>query len=283
MKKYIWMIFVLSLLFLAWCWFQTDQNIQEILENWSWEILTFLEHTIIEEHGTCKRWEDSEQMFVSFALLWTGKSVSWNVEYYLMTSGEWMYLDKRWNISSSCGFAWMPTRIEVEQTDTWFVVLDYQVALDGSEHYPSTKEMFSPQAFKKREKADYTYNTELSPFQKAQKYFWIDFWTWWNFECSFCDQARYDSWYFLDSKDWAQEWYSIYSHNKNEKNSYILFTSEGNFENHNSRDEWTGTWIFWKDKTTILVDAYPYHTYDRYIVQYHSWDELHITREILHK
>jgi hypothetical protein len=31
--------------------------------------------------------------------------------------------------------------------------------------------MFSSQAFKKREKADYTYNTDLSPLQRAEKFF----------------------------------------------------------------------------------------------------------------
>lgn len=266
---------------MTWC-SQIKNNITKPnIEN-NTNINKFIEQSI-ENQTACDRGYQREKTFISYAILDTGINNNGNTEYYLMVSGEWMYIDKRWNISSACGFGWIPTTIEIQQTQTGFIIINYQEALDGNKHLPSVKDMFSPIAFKKRQKNDFVYNTQLSPLQKAEKYFWITFWTWENFECTFCDQNRYESGYTLDSKDWTQEWYQIFGTQTNLEDRYIIFRNDGSFQNHNSRDAGTGTWIFWQNNTTILVDAEPHHTYDRYIIQHQTGDEIHLTREIIQK
>lgn len=283
MKKTLWIIFFVSIVFLTWCSLKFEENTQIKKTDLSWGVLDFLEKTI-EESENCSR-ENKEKMFVSFALLWTDINSNWNIEYYLVTRWEWMYIDKRWNISSSCGFWWIPTNIELTKSQTGFSLVNYQIAKDGNLYLSSTKEMFSSEAFKKRKNNNYTYNTDKSPLQRAEKHFWIKFWTGWDFECKFCDKNRYNLWYSDEEKlkKWLEESYVIYTNNKNNKDRYLNFKKDWTFENHNSRDEWTGIRIFWKDDKTILVDAYPYHTYDRYIIKYLSGDVIHLTREILQK
>lgn len=282
MKKYIWIIFLLSVIFLAWCLPKGEENTQEQATEVAWDVSNFLEKTI-EEKEKCGRWEANQQMFISYAILWTGISSEANVEYYVLANWEWMYIDKRWNISTTCGFSWLPVSIEIIKTHTGFSLVNYQVALDGSLHIISTKKMFSPQAFQKWQDHSLKANTNLSPLQRAEKYYWIPFWTGGNFACTFCDQKRYNSGYTLDSKDNTQEWYEIFTTLPQEDKYYMVFSSNWIFENHGSRDQGTGKRIFGKNDTTILVDAYPPHTYDRYIIQYLSGDTMHLTREILQK
>lgn len=282
MKKLFSILLLSSLLFITWC-SQINNTTTPQIENNS-NILNFIEQTV-EEKENCNRWVENEKMFVSYAILWTEINETWNIKYYLIVSGKWMYLDKRWNISSSCGFGSIPTKIEIQKNQTGFDLINYETALDWSLYVSSTKKLFSTEAFNKRQKKDYNYNTPLSPLQRAEKYFKKPFWTGWNFECIFCDKKRY---YIKDGdeekiKKWRQEPYSIFTNNKNEENRYLIFNKNGNFENNNSRDEWTGTRIFWKNDTTILVDTDPHHTYDRYIIQYQTEDEIHLTREILQK
>ncbi len=283
MKKLFILSITLLSLALTWCSQINNTTTPKIDNNTDQKILNFLEQTI-EKQESCNQWINNEKMFVSYAILWTGINKIWNIKYYLVVSGEWMYLDKRWNISSSCGFGWIPTKIEVQQTQTGLSLIDYQTALDGSLYVSSTKKLFSSEAFKKRQKKDYNYNTNLSPLQKAEKHFWINFWTGWNFECTFCDQKRYSIGYADEKKikEWIQENFEIFKTNQT-GNNYLVFTTNGEFENHGSQDEWTGTRIFWKNDKTILVDTEPHHTYDRYIIQYQTGGEIHLTREILQK
>ena len=82
------------------------------------------------------------------------------------------------------------------------------------------------------------------------------------------------------------EWYQIFTTDNrkiDKKNKTLMFYSDWRFEIKNSRDEGAGVWIFGKDEKTILVDTYPDHTYDRYILQFLSDNEIWLTREILHK
>ena len=284
MNKFILIIFLFFYIIFLWCsqklWIKDTVNID--YHNLSGDDSKFLED-IIMSNVSCNRWYENEKTFISFSVLDKFINEDLNMVYDLMISWEWMYIDKRWNISSSCWFWWIPTEIIIKQTNTWFILISYKEALDWSEYFPSLENMFSSLALEKWKKNDYTYNTQFSPLKRAEKYFWINFWTGGDFVCEFCDRNRYESGYTLDSKDGKSEWYQIFWNIINSQNRYIIFRSDWSFQNYNSRDEGTGIWIFWKDDKTILVDAYPYHTYDRYIIKYLSGDVIHLTREILQK
>lgn len=282
MNKVFWIMFFVSLIFLAWCSQKLEENTQIIQTELFWDIWDFLEKTI-EENENCSK-ENKEKTFVSYALLWTGINSKWNLEYYLVTSWEWMYIDNRWNISSSCGFGSIPTTVEIVTSETGFSLVNYKIAKDWNLYASSTKEMFSAEAFKKREKEKFIYNTELSPLQRAEEYFWISFFTGWNFACTFCDQKRYNSGYADEErlKEWTQEGYEIFTTIPN-NNKYMIFYNNWDFERNKWRDEWTGIRIFGKNDETILIDSHPPHSYDRYIIQYLSEDTMHVTREIMNK
>lgn len=282
MKRIIWILVLSSLIFIAWCSPKGEENTQKQVTEVSWYILDFLEKTI-EEKESCSK-EKQTKTFVSYALLWTDINSKWNLEYYLVTSWKWMYIDKRWNIYSSCGFGSIPTTIEIATSETGFSVVNYLRAKDWNLYTSSTKEMFSAQAYKKWLKEDFKYNTDLSPLQRAEKYFWITFFTGWDFACTFCDQKRYNSGYADEErlKEWTQEGYEIFTTIPN-NNKYMIFYNNWDFERNKWRDEWTGIRIFGKNDETILIDSHPPHSYDRYIIQYLSEDTMHVTREIMNK
>lgn len=261
-----------------------NNQIETNLSEEDLSISQIIEQTI-EEKENCNRvgeWE--EKMFVSFAILWTGENDSDNIEYYLLTSWEWMIIDHRWNLNPTCGFSWIPTKIELKQTQTWFDIIDYQIAMGGSLYVSSTKELFSPEAFQKRQDKNYKYNTNLSPLQRAEEYFDMIFFTWWNFECEFCNKNRYEYGYADEKqiKDRILESYTIFKTIPNDNNN-LIFYSDWIFENNGGWDQWTGNRIFGQNEKTILVNSDPYHTYDRYIIRYFSEDEMHLIREIIHK
>jgi len=282
MKKLFLLLSLFTIALLTWCSQISNITTPKTYNNTDQNILNFLEQTI-EEQESCNQKSNNEKTFVSFAVLWTWKAEFWDLIYYLLINGEWIYIDERWNLSSSCGFSWIPASIELKKTNTGYIMISYSV--NSTKDESTLKRMFSSSAYNKLKQENHIYNTNISPLQRAERYFWITFWTGWNFECTFCDQNRYYAGNGDEEKvkKWIQKSYSIFTNNKNEENRYLTFNSNWNFENHNSRDEGTGIRIFWQDNTTILVDAYPSHTYDRYIIQYQTWDEIHLTREILQK
>jgi len=292
MNKLLLLIMFFSSMLLIWCsanfWTKFYQNTDPVFfenssnyDELSYDELNFLED-ILDEKLSCNWWYEKEKTFISYAIL-DRIIIDEDIIYNLIVSGWWIYIDKRWNLSSSCGFGWLPIVVKIKQTEFGFSFVSYKEAESWSEHFPSVKKMFSELAFKKWEDESFVYNTQETPLQKAEKYFWIIYWTGGTFDCSFCDKNWYKSWYTLDSKDGEVEWYEIFWNIKNSQNKYIIFRSDWSFENYNSWDAGTGVWIFWQDENTILVDAYPDHTYDRYIVQYLADNEFHLTREIMHK
>ncbi|HKL43915.1 MAG TPA: hypothetical protein VJ892_01405 [Candidatus Absconditabacterales bacterium] len=282
MKKLFLLLSLFTIALLTGCSQISNITTPKTYNNTDQNILNFLEQTI-EEQESCNQKSNNEKTFVSFAVLGTGKAEFGDLIYYLLINGEGIYIDERGNLSSSCGFSGIPASIELKKTNTGYIMISYSV--NSTKDESTLKRMFSSSAYNKLKQENHIYNTNISPLQRAEKYFGITFWTGGNFECTFCDQNRYYAGNGDEEKvkKGIQKSYSIFTNNKNEENRYLTFNSNGNFENHNSRDEGTGIRIFGQDNTTILVDAYPSHTYDRYIIQYQTGDEIHLTREILQK
>lgn len=283
-------MFSLFSIFLFWCNTTTldienNQDVAISENKESSNILNFLEDILVEK-TSCNHWYNTEKMFLSFAIL-DQYLEDEKIIYNLLVKWEWMYLDNRWNISSTCGFG-VPIKIVLLESLTWYELLDYEEAMDGNLYTSSIKKMFSSKAIQNMDKSNYSFNTDKSPLQRAEEYFWLDFWTGWNFNCLFCDKIRYYTWEAWESKvkDGIIEWYQIFTTDNrkiDKKNKTLMFYSDWRFEIKNSRDEGAGVWIFGKDEKTILVDTYPDHTYDRYILQFLSDNEIWLTREILHK
>lgn len=251
------------------------------------DINSIIETTLIEHEDCGDDWWENNRTFVNFAILWTGVNKTWNLEYYIVSNWEWFYIDERWNLSNSCWFGWIPTTIEFEKNfDGKYEVVRYEVAKDWSDYESSTKEMFSKEAFKKWEKWDFVYNTDVPFLEQAEKYFWITIIpeTENKFECDFCDKIRYESDadddYFKNNN--INIWYNLSL--QPTENKTFEFKSDWTFETKWSRDEWTWTWVFGKDEDTVVVLMNELqHVYNRYNILQKSETGLLMSLEIIQR
>ena len=98
---------------------------------------------IIKQEENCG---DNSEMFVDIAMLWSSKKDNWNIEYYLVSNGEWYKIDERGNLSNTCWFG-IPVTIELSQDENWYNLVRYKLAKDWSLYDSSIKEMFSTTSF----------------------------------------------------------------------------------------------------------------------------------------
>lgn len=244
-------------------------------------------HAIYEHEDCGKDWSENENTFISYAILWTGINKTWNLEYYVVTNGEWFYIDERWNLSNSCWFGWIPTTIEFEKKSDWnYEVIRYETASDWSDYVSSTEKIFSKEAFKKWEKWDFVYNTDVPFLEQAEKYFRVTVIpeNENHFECDFCDKNRYESDadydYFKNNN--INIWYKLSL--EPTENKTFKFKSDWTFETKWSRDEWTWTWVFWKDENTVIVLMNEIqHIYDRYNILEKSENEMIMSLDIIQR
>lgn len=291
MKKLLLSIFLLSTFLLAWCQnntiieqetINTEDNIWiEIIEE-NVNNLT-LEDTILNYIAAKYDCNDWSKLFVNYAELWMKSLGGWIAERYITTNAEWFYIDERWNLNNSCGFA-VPMKIVTSCPD-WihYTVIDSAQARDWSEYDKSIKEMFSDKAI------DILYNWNLkfldgrTLLEQAEEYFGLTIIpkNENNFECTFCDK----SWYYEPTED---EWNSndlIFNYTTGDNwNNTIYFNSDWSFEAKGSRDEWTWTRTFGQDENTVIVlNNNLDHVYYRYIITNQTEDSLNTILEIIQR
>ena len=271
MKKRLFVSLLLSLFLIAGCTNNTETsqetnsqdntNIEQENTGQSNIYETFKD--IVKEQENCG---DDSEMFVDIAMLWSSKKDNWNIEYYLVTSGEWFKIDERWNLGNTCGFG-LPITIELDQDNN---LVRYELAKDWSLYDSSIKEMFSEEAYKKQVNWEYTFIDEKSLLEQAEEFFGITIIPEPknNFECTFCDKLRYYSRTpEADEKlNETNELHFDYTSDDNGKNT-IYFGSDWSFEAKWSRDEWTWTRTFGQNENTaIVLNNNIDHVYTRYII-----------------
>jgi len=282
MKKYLFSIILLFVFFVSWCGNTTkndnsQSNVQDALEQLD---VNELLKTIVKNHESCGDCE----MFVDISVLWNSENNNWNMEYYLVTNGEWFKIDERWNLGDVWGFGEVPTTIELSKDEIWYNLVNYQTAKDWSEYDSSTKEMFSEKAYKIREDGKYTFVNDKTLLQQAEEYFGVTIIPEWetDFECKFCDKL----WYYepyddmnLHTNDLVYNYIS-----EDNWNNTVYFGSDWTFEAKWSRDEWIWTRSFGQDENTIIVlNNNLNHVYDRYIITNQTDTLLNTILEIIQR
>lgn len=283
----------LSSLFVWWCPC-TDDCLPEDRETGNTEIKEDKLATRSEEvidtflhlFNDCN-YHDNSKTFIAYAILWTWLNEKWRTEYYLVVNGQWYYLDERWNISNECWFGGIPTKITIDETNELPSFQDYETAKDWTEYDSSTKELFSDKAYKIRKDAKYKYNNTKSFLEQAEEYYDTKIIPEWNnnFECTFCDKLRYYEQTPEDDEKLKEtnDLYFDYVADNNWNNT-IYFWSDWTFEAKWSRDEWKWTWVFWKNKNTVIVsNSNAEHVYDRYIIINQDENNLNTILEIIQK
>lgn len=288
MKKRLFVSLLLSLFLIAGCTNNTETsqetnsqdntNIEQENTGQSNIYETFKD--IVKEQENCG---DDSEMFVDIAMLWSSKKDNWNIEYYLVTSGEWFKIDERWNLGNTCGFG-LPITIELDQDNN---LVRYELAKDWSLYDSSIKEMFSEEAYKKQVNWEYTFIDEKSLLEQAEEFFGITIIPEPknNFECTFCDKLRYYSRTpEADEKlNETNELHFDYTSDDNGKNT-IYFGSDWSFEAKWSRDEWTWTRTFGQNENTaIVLNNNIDHVYTRYIIINQTEEFLNTIWEIIQR
>jgi len=235
---------------------------------------------IIKQQENCG---DDSEMFIDIAILWSSEKDNWNIEYYLVSNGEWYKIDERGNLSDTCGFG-IPMTIELDKDNN---LVRYKLAKDWSLYDSSIKEMFSEEAYKKQRNGDYTYINDKSLLEQAEEYFDITIIpeTENNFECTFCNKLRYyNRTPKADEKlNETGDLYFDYTTEDNWKNT-IYFSSNWSFEAKWSRDEWTWTRTFGQDRNTVIVlNNNSDHVYNRYIITNQTENSLNTILEIIQR
>ncbi len=276
MKRLPILCFLCTLIIaLSWCNVDTRDQI-----SWDEERINHTISNTIHEHENCESRWTWDITFVSYTTLWTWINSEWNLEYYITTEWQWFYIDERWNLSNSCWFAWIPTTIEFSANWSWYEVIRYQQAMDGNLYVSSTKEMFSKEAFNKRQSWDYE-QEDTNFLASAEEHFNVKVEPKSDFECKFCDRT----WWFEKDEDFknTNDLKSYYTLQQTSWKSFI-FNSDGTFETKWSRDEWKWTRSFGQDEYTVVVtNEKTDHVYDRYIIEPLTDNSISIITEIIQK
>lgn len=287
MKKWLFSVYVLSILLLAGCWNNTPFE-QEVIntknETWVEATSNTLEDAIINYISTnydCKDWS---KLFVNYAELWQKSLGDWIAERYVTTIAEWFYIDERWNLNNSCWFS-IPMKITLS-TEDWanYIVTDAIQARDGNEHDKSIREMFSDEAIDRLynwnvrfvdnrplvEIAEEYYNVKIIPDEQQ------------TFECKFCSKL----WYYepLENNEWKNNDLIFNYVSEDNWNNTIYFDSDWTFKAKWSWDAWTWTRKFGQDENTIIVlNNSIDHVYDRYIITNVDDNNLNTILEIIQR
>lgn len=281
MKKCLLASILLTLFLLTGCWnnIQTTQNEAPTNQDIS-DILT----SIVHNYSVCG---DDSELFVDYALLWSSIKENGNYEYYLVANWQWFYIDERWNLNNSCWFGWIPTTIELSQSENWYNLVNYRTAEDWSRYDSSTKEMFSEEAYKIWEDAKYKFNNKKTFLEQAEKFFNVTIIPEEknNYECSFCDKLWYLTWDENNNEEALQTNDLIFNYTTEDNwNNTIYFGSNWDFEAKWNRDAWKWTRTFGKDENTVIVSNSTIdHVYDRYIITNQTEDFLWTILEIIQK
>lgn len=288
MKKRLFVSLLLSLFLIAGCTNNTETsqktnsqdntNIEQENTGQSNIYETFKD--IVKEQENCG---DDSEMFVDIAMLWSSKKDNWNIEYYLVTSGEWFKIDERWNLGNTCGFG-LPITIELDKDNN---LVRYELAKDWSLYDSSIKEMFSEEAYKKQKNWNYTFINGKSLLKLAEDFFGVTIIPEPknSFECRFCDKLRYYN-RAPEADEKLNETGELYFDYVTEDNwnNTIYFGSDWIFEAKGSRDAWTWTRTFGQDENTIIVlNNNSDHVYNRYIITNQTENSLNTILEIIQR
>ena len=250
MKKFLRVLLILSFLFLC---------SQRIRADKQWfQNIDFYVNQAIHEHEWCY----DGKTFINYDLLWISINEDGNFEYYVSANGQWYYVDERWNLSSSCRFILRPIAVELQESKTWYILINYQNPKNSLKDNKKIKEVFSENAYKNR-KARENWTVEFDVLTDAEEYFWIKLDEIWNFECKFCDTTRY----FVENiqnKSW--DYRNLYINNP-VSNKRFIFNSDGTMQRMWGND-WKYDWHFWKNDTTIIIkDQDNPSTIQRFIIE----------------
>lgn len=244
----------LSTIILTWC-----QNKNSI---W-WRSIDFVIEQAIHKNQDCK--EINSKTFVSYDLLWASINNKENLEYYLAVNWQWYFINERWDLSSSCWFTGVPTKVEIAENKNWYYAVDYQVAKNWPEYESSVKNMFSEDAYKNRKLRQRTYwNWRWSTLNLAEEYFWVKVDSNNEFDCKFCDIT----WYYHES-DLNKQWkdVEIYSSEPIDKKRFI-FKTDWTLQKMWSKDEWKYERHFWKDNLSVIINKWENtNTLERMIIE----------------
>jgi len=211
---------------------------------WLGNIDAFVIDTI-HKHENCKIGET----FIWYDPLWTTINSDWNIEYYIVANGQWYFIDKRWNLSSSCSFLNIPITIEINQSKKWYQEVYYRKWSDQPKDEKSIEENFSKDAYKNWKMRKYSQiANKIDALSLAEKYFWIKLDENKKFSCEFCDIKRY----FNDkikNDDWEE--LELYESEPIDK-KYFIFNSDGTFQRYSNK-KWDYTRSFSKDNSTLII------------------------------
>ena len=168
MKKFLRILWIISCIFLCSQRIRADK---QWLQN-----IDFFVDKAIHEHEHCFE----GKTFMNYNLLWISINEDGNFEYYVNANGQWYYLDERWNLNSSCKFSSRPIAIELAETKTGYVLLDYKNPKNSLKNDDEIKKAFSDNAYKNR-KARQNWVTDLDALWDAEKYFWVKLDETWDF------------------------------------------------------------------------------------------------------
>lgn len=162
----------------------------------------------------------------------------------------------------------------------------YQIAKDGSDYLSSTKEMFSPEAYEKWQKRNYTFPTEKERFlQKAEAHFQTSVLPAvpQQFPCSFCEQWRYYA-PLPAGEEKSDSKLRFHYQRQSHGDKKIWFGADGSFEAQGAWDAGTGTRVFGKNAQTLIVQHTKIpHVLRRYVITDQDEEHLHTTLDIIQR
>lgn len=222
-----------------------NQNSQQ------WHSIDFVIEQAIHKNQDCN--DTNSTTFISYDLLWVNINNNENIEYYLAVNGQWYFLNERWDLSSSCWFTGIPTKIEIGENKNWYFVVNYQIAKNWPEYESSVRTMFSDEAYKNRKLRQRTYwNWRWDSLNKAEEYFWVKVDNGNKFDCKFCDITRY-----YHESDLDKQWKSIEIYSTEPiDNRRFIFKSDWTLQKMWSNDEGKYERHFWKDNLSVIIDKW---------------------------
>lgn len=258
MRRVLLIIIWVAVLVFAYREFSANREQQNYAYN-----IDYVVNNAIQQHEECRHFGEAKT-FIDYDVLRVGENDDWNLEYNIIASWRWYYIDDRENLSSDCSFSSIPIAIEISENESWYVVENYRNETNKLNYLKFVKWNFSLSGYMARQARQRNTNKRINTLTLAEDYFWVNLFEKKHYKCKFCGTA----WYYYDTiknKTWETiNLYGIEPVNQ----EYVVFDPDGTAQTYGTNDSKKFTRYYGNDDSTIIMDNdNSQETVERFIIE----------------